>query len=45
MGFNEDKDMDKDKEPDILEIAKKGIDADIKIRGQELKERKLLNIK
>ena len=41
MGFNEDKDMDKDKEPDILEIAKRGIDADIKIRGQELKEKAL----
>lgn len=30
MGFNEDKDMDKDGTPDVLEVAKFGVDAKIK---------------
>lgn len=40
MGFNEDKDLDKDGEVDVLEIAKKGIEADIKLRKQDLEEKK-----
>lgn len=39
VGFNEDKDLDKDGQPDIMEIAKFGIDADIKLRQQELREK------
>lgn len=40
MGFNEDKDLDKDNTPDVLEVAKAGVDAEIKIRKQELEEKK-----
>lgn len=40
MGFNVDKDMDKDGEPDILEVAKHGVDANIKMRQQALEENK-----
>lgn len=40
VGFNEDKDSDKDGELDVLEIAKKGIEADIKLRKQDLDEKK-----
>ncbi len=40
MGFNEDKDMDKDGIPDVLELAKFGADADIKARKQDLDEKK-----
>lgn len=40
MGFNEDKDLDKDGMPDILEAAKFGIDAEIKQRKQQLDEAK-----
>lgn len=40
VGFNEDKDADKDGELDVLEIAKKGIEADIKLRKQDLDEKK-----
>lgn len=40
MGFNENKDMDGDGTPDILEVAKFGIDADIKARKQDLDEKK-----
>ena len=40
MGFNVDKDMDKDGEPDILEVAKHGLDAQIKLRQQALEENK-----
>lgn len=38
MGFNEDKDLDKDGEPDVLEVAKHGLDAEIKMRKQDLDE-------
>lgn len=41
IGFNEDKDLDKDGTPDVLEVAKFGIDADIKQRNIELQEAKL----
>ena len=40
MGFNEDKDMDKDGIPDVLEIYKAGADADVKARKQKLDEEK-----
>lgn len=39
MGFNEDKDLDKDGEPDVLEVAKFGVEANIKNRELSLKER------
>lgn len=38
MGFNTDKDMDRDGTPDVLEVAKHGIDANIRIREQNLAE-------
>ena len=41
IGFNEDKDLDKDGTPDILEVAKFGVDAQIKQRNMELQEAKL----
>ncbi len=40
LGFNEDKDLDKDGTPDVLEVYKAGMDADIKARKQELDEKK-----
>lgn len=40
LGFNEDKDLDKDGTPDVLEVAKFGVDAQIKQRELSLKERK-----
>ncbi len=40
MGFNENKDMDGDGVPDVLEVAKFGVDADLKMRKQDLDERK-----
>lgn len=40
MGFNEDKDVDKDGKLDILEVAKQGVDVDIKQRKQQLDEKK-----
>lgn len=40
LGFNEDKDLDKDGTPDVLEVYKVGVDADIKARKQELDEKK-----
>jgi len=40
MGFNTDKDMDEDGKPDVLEVAKMGVDADIKMRKQKLDELK-----
>ena len=40
MGFNEDKDLDKDGMPDVLEVAKHGVDAEIKMRKQDLEEKK-----
>ena len=41
MGFNEDKDLDKDGMPDVLEVAKFNVDAEIKQRKQDLDEKKL----
>lgn len=41
MGFNENKDLDKDGMPDVLEVAKFDLDADIKQRKQDLDEKKL----
>ena len=41
MGFNEDKDLDKDGMPDVLEVAKFNVDAAIKQRKQDLDEKKL----
>ena len=38
MGFNVDKDLDKDGVPDVLEVAKNGVDAVIKVRQQDLAE-------
>lgn len=43
LGFNEDKDIDKDGMPDVLEVAKFNIDADIKARKQDLDERKFMH--
>ena len=43
LGFNEDKDVDRDGMPDVLEVAKFGIDADIKARKQDLDERKFMH--
>ena len=40
MGFNEEKDVDKDGMPDVLEVARFGVDADIKARKQDLDEKK-----
>lgn len=40
MGFNVDKDLDKDGEPDVLEVAKHNMDANIKMRKQDLDESK-----
>lgn len=40
MGFNEDKDLDKDGTPDVLEVYKAGVDAEIKQRKQALDEAK-----
>lgn len=45
MGFNEDKDLDKDGKPDVLEIYKAGVDADIKQRKQDLDESKFEEMK
>lgn len=38
MGFNEDKDLDKDGMPDVLEVAKFGVEAEIKQRKMDLEE-------
>jgi hypothetical protein len=40
LGFSMDKDSDKDGEPDILEVAREGVEADIKMRKQALDEKK-----
>src|SRR5690606_7558852 len=40
IGFNEDKDLDKDGIPDVLEVYTKGVDAEIKQRKQDLDEAK-----
>lgn len=41
LGFNPEKDMDNDGTPDVLEVAKFGVDAQIKQRKLALDERKL----
>jgi hypothetical protein len=38
LGFSEEKDADNDGKLDVLEVAKQGIDADIKMRKQNLNE-------
>lgn len=45
LGFNEDKDLDKDGTPDVLEVYKAGVDASVKqqeidLRKEELEQRK-----
>ena len=40
LGFSEDKDIDRDGKPDILEIAQHGLDAEIQQRKQDLDEKK-----
>ena len=40
MGFNEDKDVDRDGKPDILEVAQHGLDAEMLVRKQNLDESK-----
>jgi len=40
IGFNENKDIDNDGVPDVLEVYKAGIDADLKGRKQDLDENK-----
>lgn len=39
LGFNEDKDLDKDGIPDVLEVYKAGVDADVRQRELDLKEK------
>ena len=41
IGFNEDKDLDKDGVPDILEVYKAGVDAEIKQSKVEIEREKL----
>jgi len=38
MGFSMDKDLDKDGEPDVMEVARKGMEAQIKMKKQDLNE-------
>jgi len=38
MGFSMDKDLDKDGEPDVMEVARKGMEAQVKMRKQDLNE-------
>ena len=40
VGFDTNKDEDGDGEPDVLELYKHGVDADIKARKQTLEEAK-----
>jgi hypothetical protein len=40
MGFSQDKDVDKDGKLDVLEVAKQGVDVDVKQRRQNLEEQK-----
>ena len=40
MGFAEDKDVDRDGKPDVLEVAQHGLDAEIQARKQQLAEEK-----
>jgi len=41
LGFNEDKDLDKDGTPDVLEVYKAGVDASIKQQNIDLQRDKL----
>ena len=41
MGFNEDKDLDRDGIPDVLEVAKYGLDAEIKRGKLEIDKKKV----
>lgn len=41
LGFNENKDMDNDGTPDVLEVAKHGVDAEIRRRELDIEERRL----
>lgn len=41
IGFNEDKDLDKDGVPDVLEVYKAGVDAEIKQSKLDLEKEKL----
>lgn len=43
LGFNEDKDMDRDGVPDILEVARDGINARIKMREEDRKDKELIH--
>ena len=43
MGFNEDKDIDKDGLPDVFEIAKFNLEADFKMKKQALDEKKQMH--
>jgi hypothetical protein len=45
LGFNENKDMDNDGTPDVLEVAKHGVDANIKASKQRLDENKFAHQK
>jgi hypothetical protein len=45
MGFNEDKDMDNDGTPDVHEVYKDGLDANLKARKQDLDEKKFEHTK
>ena len=45
MGFSEDKDVDRDGKPDILEVAQHGLDAEIMVRKQNLDEQKFMHQK
>lgn len=45
MGFDVNKDEDNDNIPDVLEVAKYGVDADIKMRKQALDEEKFIHQK
>lgn len=40
-GFNEDKDLDNDGVPDVLEIYKAGVNAEVKMRELDIKEKSL----
>jgi len=40
MGFAEDKDVNDNQIPDVLELAREGLDANIKVRKQDLDEKK-----
>lgn len=45
MGFNEDKDMNRNDIPDVLEVAMRGIETDVKQRKQLLEENKFTHQK